>query len=179
MYDSYELEHKGHTFQVNVHADSDYGTPWDNSDCHGPVSKWTTRDKAPGERVLCSDRGIRRYYDFAEAIKIARRDKWGAPAKAFGAGENPTAGQIANAAVEADFEYLRSWCADEWCFVWMEVKHGEYSASLAGVESLHCYYKEVARELADEVLADIKRDTELARELAALEAALLNHGAYC
>lgn len=62
---------------ARVVYDEDAGTPWDNEDGHGPVSKWTNRPKRPGELVLQSDRGGYRYYDYAEAVKIAKRDGWG------------------------------------------------------------------------------------------------------
>ena len=71
------IEIDGRTFNVTIEPDSSHGAPWEEEDGHGPVSEWTRRDKRPGERVLCEDRGSRRYYDFAEACRIARRDGWG------------------------------------------------------------------------------------------------------
>lgn len=62
---------------VHTERDNDAGAPWDNSDGHGPVSDWTTRDKQPGELLLSSDCGSARFYDYAEACRIARRDGWG------------------------------------------------------------------------------------------------------
>ena len=64
-------------FRVTIHHDQDHGAPWDEHDGHGPVSDWTTRDKAPGELILSEDRRSKRYYDFAEACRVARRDDWG------------------------------------------------------------------------------------------------------
>lgn len=64
-------------FRIDVHDDQDMGAPWENADGHGPVSDWTTRDKRPGEWVLSSDRGSKRYYDAQEANRIAERDGWG------------------------------------------------------------------------------------------------------
>lgn len=69
--------YEGQSFRVTVEHDADHDAPWDNEDGHGPVSEWTTRDKAPGELVLCEDGRSKRYYDFAEACRIARRDGWG------------------------------------------------------------------------------------------------------
>lgn len=71
------FNHGGHWFRVSLPRDDDRGAPWDETPGHGPVSDWTRRQKAPGELVLCEDRGSRRYYDFAEACRIARRDDWG------------------------------------------------------------------------------------------------------
>lgn len=71
------VERGEYTLTVRTEYDSDYGTPWDNDCGHGPVSDWTTRDKRPGELVLSSERGSARFYDYAEACRIARRDGWG------------------------------------------------------------------------------------------------------
>lgn len=75
--DTLEAEHDGLRVVVTVHADDDAQAPWDREDGHGEVSDWTRRDKEPGERVLCEDRGAKRFYDFAGAVKLARRDGWG------------------------------------------------------------------------------------------------------
>jgi hypothetical protein len=64
-------------FRVTVHEDSDAGLPWEREDGHGTVSGWTDRAKRPGELVLAQSRRSKRYYDFAEACRIARRDGWG------------------------------------------------------------------------------------------------------
>lgn len=66
----------GKAFAFKIEDDSDMGPPWENEDGHSPVSDWTTRGKASGELVLSSDRDSRRFYDFKEACKIARRDGW-------------------------------------------------------------------------------------------------------
>ncbi|HDR9217360.1 TPA: hypothetical protein QDB35_000029 [Burkholderia vietnamiensis] len=74
-----ELTIDGHTyrFRVNVENDDDKGAPWDEEDGHGPVSDWTTRDQRRGEWVLSSDHGSKRFYDVAEANRIAKREGWG------------------------------------------------------------------------------------------------------
>jgi hypothetical protein len=146
---------KGFTITARLEHDPDAGKPWKNCDAYGPVSDWTSRDKKPGERVLCSDRNSRRYYDWAEAIAIAKRDGWDAPP--YGEG---TAGQRAERAVQADFERLRAWCNDEWYYVAVVLsvsRNGimldRYAASLCGIESDSGeYLTEVANELADEAL---------------------------
>jgi hypothetical protein len=58
------------------HDDSGFA-PWENDCGHGPVSDWERRDKLPGEMILNEDRGSKRFYDFAEACRMARKDKWG------------------------------------------------------------------------------------------------------
>jgi hypothetical protein len=69
----------GFTLIARIEPDYNHDAPWEECDGHGPVSDWTTRDKEPGELVLSEDRYSRRYYDFAEACRIARCDGWGAP----------------------------------------------------------------------------------------------------
>lgn len=112
----------GLTFSVELEYDCCHGAPWEEEDGHGPVSDWTRRDKRPGERVLHSDHGSRRYYDVAEATRIAKRDGWGVGADARAAlvarlGREPTAGEVTAAAVELDYQYLRAWCTNEWSYV--------------------------------------------------------------
>ena len=112
----------GCTLNVRTEYDDTMGQPWEEHDGHGPVSELTTRDKRAGERVLCTDRSSKRYYDFAEAMRIARRDGWGLTKEKLaalerGMGRKATKGEIFAAAVESDFEHLRSWCADEWHWI--------------------------------------------------------------
>ena len=106
------LEVDGRRFAWWVEPDAGGGAPWDNEDGHGPVSEWTRRGKRPGEMVLVSDRHSRRFYDFAEAVRIARAEGWDAPP--YGEG---TAGQRAHRAALADFRRLRDWCEGRWSYV--------------------------------------------------------------
>ena len=73
-----EIGGKLFTFAVKVEQDNDGQAPWEKSEGHGVVSEWGTRDKRAGELVLNTDRGSKRFYDFAETMKIARRDGWDA-----------------------------------------------------------------------------------------------------
>lgn len=77
IFDNDVIEKYGRKWRVNIEADDDFGPPWENADGHGPVSGWTSRDKRPGEWTLCADWGVRRYYDAAEANRMAKRDCWG------------------------------------------------------------------------------------------------------
>lgn len=109
--------YKGHTITVNVHHDEHMGPPWEEHDGHGIVSDWVRRGKAPGELVLCSDRGLSLYYDYSATMKIAKKDGWGLNDEAALArklGRPPTKGEIAHTSVVADYEYLRGWCNNEW-----------------------------------------------------------------
>lgn len=158
LYDGDTFEFKGRTFKFETRHDEGHEAPWDWADGHGPVSEWTARDKRPGERLLHSDRRSHRYYDFQEAVKIARRDGWDAAPLGEG-----TAGQRAARAAEADFEYLRRWCNDQWSYVGVVVtlldsddEETDETESLWGIESdAREYLEETARELADEICARV------------------------
>src|SRR5687768_10976075 len=102
----------GYELIARIEHDDCQETPWDRECGHGPVTEWTTRAKQPGERVLVEDHGSSRYYDFAEAVRIAKRDGWDAPP--YGQG---TKGQRATRAAEADFNRLRRWCNGDWEYV--------------------------------------------------------------
>lgn len=99
LYDGSIITVDGMNFRVSITHDDDMGPPWEECEGHGPVSNWERRSKAPGEMILCEDRGCKRFYDFQETVKIARRDGWGT------AGEFRMKGEQANAAALADFEY--------------------------------------------------------------------------
>ena len=108
----------GYTATVLVEYDEDSGPPWDDCDGHGPVTDWVTRDKRPGELVLCCGRGGKRYYDYSGALKVARKDGWDAAPYS----NTETKGQRAHKAVMADYEHLRAWCNEEWRYVGVTVR---------------------------------------------------------
>ena len=156
--DTTTAEHDGWTFAAEVHRDDSFGAPWLEHDGHGEVTDWTTRDKAPGELVLCSDRGSKRYYDFAGACALALRDGWNCPPYEI---EGETPRQKAARAARHNFEVLRAWCNDEWfwCGIVVTVSRDGIelgSASLWGIES-DCtdYHEEVINELIQECLDQI------------------------
>ena len=157
--------------------DQDHGEPWKEECGHGPVTDWVHRDKYSGERVLCLDHGSKRYYDFAGAMKIAKRDGWGLNDDELAKltkrlGHTPTKGQITEAAVEHDFQYLKDWCDDKWHYIGVivtlfnEDDEEQDERSLWGVEDSGDYYQTVASELADELIAlhelDIREDADFA-----------------
>lgn len=142
----------GRFFRVEIERDDCARAPWEECDGHGPVSEWTTRDKAPGELILVKDRRSQRYYDFAGAVRQARREGWGVAQPPEGA----TKGQIAAMAARQDYACLRAWCNDEWHYVTVTVTDpitGEHE-SLGRVESDdEVYLAECACNLADELAA--------------------------
>src|SRR5690348_8411347 len=149
------IEVQGRQFSVAIEYDDSMGEPWKEHDGHGVVSEWTTRDKRPGERVINQDGRSYRYYDFAATIKRALEEGWDAPP--YGGRKRERAARAA----EADFERMRGWCNDQWhwCGVVVTLLDDEgdetkEAASLWGIESdAGDYLNQVARELADEILA--------------------------
>ena len=121
------------------------------------LASGTTRAKLPGEVIIAQDRGSYRYYDFAEACRIARREGW--DAEPYNNGQETKRQQAAKAA-RADMERMRQWCDNYWSYVGVVVtahcdccdRFTGRSASLWGIESdAGDYLEEVARELADEL----------------------------
>ena len=165
--------YNGHQFRIVLERDEDHGPPWIEHDGHGIVSDWTTRPKDPGEKILHTDRNSRRYYDVAATLKIAKRDQWGCPHHA-NPKQHATKGDQLACAVEADFEYLRRWCTDQWWYVGVSVvlldaagHNTRYrSRGIWGIESdAEDYHRAVAEEEADQLLADLpaQLDAEIAR----------------
>lgn len=165
-WDGDTFERHGREFRVEFPYDLSIDAPWEREDGHGPVSGWRYGDsctgrpvKAPGERVLCTDRRSFRAYDFAGALKLAAKDGWGLGDEdrqklAARLGREPTRREIQVQAVEQDFDRLRRWCANDWGYVGVIVTDtatGQVE-SLWGIESdATDYLAEVAHELADEI----------------------------
>jgi hypothetical protein len=151
--DHIECEAEGFKITARISLDEDTGPPWKEHDGHGPVSEWTSRPKNAGERVLSQDGRSFRYYDFAGAVAIAKRDKWG--------GKSPSE------AAERDFEAMRAWCNDSWfwCGIVVTVKRAGVKlgkAALWGIDCNHphgrdnAYLLEVANELLPEAIDDAR-----------------------
>ncbi len=161
------FDYEGRTFHVEAIDDDFTGAPWDEFDGLGSVSEWTRRDKTPGEWVLCEDRDSKRYYDFSEAMRMAKKDGWDAPP--YGAG---TKGERALRAVKANFEWLRGWCNGQWRFSTLHVvlfgeeDEVEYEDYLGGVEydySSNGYWLEVAKEMASEIMWEVRNQEKKAK----------------
>jgi len=149
----------GVMFNVEIVTNEGSLVPWKMSDGHGPVrqiSRNPAIPKRPGERYL-SERGVSSayLYDWQAAITIALRDHWGPGERAASHGLTPH--QVAAVAVQADFEYLRAWCNDEWHYVGIVVTHEASGAhrelwgieSNAGDEYLNSVTHDLARECMD------------------------------
>lgn len=144
--------------KVRCKFDRDHGLPWKEEEGHGPVSEWVTRDKGPGERVLCEDRRSKLYYDFAAAMKMAKRDGWGISEERKAALEKQegvilTKAGIAALAVEADFDLLRRWCNNDWQYIVLYVTlHNAAGSQLdidtvGGMSNDGDYWKEEAADM--------------------------------
>jgi len=142
------IELNGRTFQAFTAPDDSGDAPWECNEGHGPVSDWRKRDsKRAGELVLCEDRRYCRFYDFAAAVKLARKDGWDTPPYKQG-----TPGERAERAAMADFKFLRGYCRGDWYYVGVIVECDGECESLWGIESTADeYLKETAHELAHEL----------------------------
>lgn len=164
----------GRIAEVRVEDDDTMPAPWDAHDGHGPVREVRSGEspKSAGERVLHRDGYDWTLYDFAEAVKIARKDGWDAAnccgnwiKYGWGAVEHgddcarrtETKREQAVRAVESDFERLRAWCRDEWRWIGVVVElkdaDGETveQSSVWGIESDTDYWRDVAAELVNEL----------------------------
>lgn len=74
-YETIRVNRRAFAFRIVPYCDM--GAPWEEHDGHGPVSEWESRAKLPGEIIINQDGESRRFYDFAAACQIARRDGWG------------------------------------------------------------------------------------------------------
>lgn len=151
-----QLEVDGVKFNVYVCPDESSRPPWENNDCHGPVSKWTTRSKKPGEMVLANDHGQSIYYDFQESCRIAKKRLPGIPRC-----DGKTKRQIAANYAMEDFKYLRGYINGYWEYVGVIVQllddDGDEilgdSESVWGIESNNkCYINTIASQLAQEIV---------------------------
>jgi hypothetical protein len=159
----------GNTLTVSTPYDETHREPWKECDGHGIISEWTSRDKAAGEWILASDGDSRRFYDFAETIKLAKRDGWGLGDEhktelTRKLGRAPTKREITAESVRRDYEFLRGWCNDQWTYIGVTVTLTDPDGkelgedSLWGVESFGDYWKEIADELAETLVSNYEKE---------------------
>lgn len=179
------IEMEGLTFRAETVADDDNPRPWDECDGHGSVREISHNSitgrlsKSSGERVLY-DGGRREYsfaYDWQEAVLRARAEGWGVSAETLAKleadkGRTLTPGELAHAAVQQDFDFLRRWCAGQWAYVGVVVTlldtDGEDTSeteSLWRIESDSGeYLVEVAADLAHEICARVGKRRKFIEE---------------
>jgi hypothetical protein len=150
MYDGDEFERNGYLFRFSTERDNGLGDPWVVDDGYGVVVDWTDKCvKRPWHRIMLEDRGKVVLYDWRASMLKARKDEWGC--KDAPPGSTPR--QIAALAVEADFQRLRAWCNDEWCWLTVGVEDlaGGGTQYCGGIESDSdsSFFVEVANDLAE------------------------------
>lgn len=170
----FKLTNNGLTFQADVQVDIDAEAPWDREDGHGPVRSvaynrfsGNRTDKKPGERIIDVGNRTAWVYDFAEALKIAKRDNWGS-AKAT---PDMTPAQVRELAVMEDMERMGSWLRSEWGYIGVVVtlldvkgRKTEVFDALWGIESdSHDYITEEAQRMADTIAKDYADKNEIVK----------------
>lgn len=177
LYEDTVFEHAGLKFKYRTEPDLDSGPPWKESEGHGPVSEVryssTGPKLRPGERLLQLDRGYYLAYDWQAATAAAKADGWGLGKEALlklekALGRKPTAGDIREAAVQSDFDFLHGWCNDKWYYVGVivtlqiEDEHAHLVEDEDFTNSLWCvengddnYIEEVVLQLADEIASTV------------------------
>ena len=166
-FNSETIEHMGVTVRIEYFHDSDSGFPWENDEGCGPVRKsnhrhgvnWSTNgDKKPGERPLnCPDRNeYQFYYDWKEAMKIAKRDGWNAAPY--------DAPNRALRAVQADFDFIRGFLNDDWHYVGIVCtvldSDGDETTdadSCWGFETFKDYHLAAGKELAESLAESVHK----------------------
>lgn len=148
------------TYKVEILPEEGGELPWEWSDGYGIVSDWTTRDKRPGELILCADRNSKRFYDFAGTMKKARAEGWDHTPYNTG-----TKDERARRAVMADYENLKAWCDGDWSYVYVMVTCTETgdtsSLGMIASNSSPDYFEEVQADLIAEIESVIdSRQTE-------------------
>ena len=172
--------------RVSCHYDPDMRPPWKEHDGHGSVSDWKRKDdKLPGERLLSGDGGSYRFYDWQGAIETAKRDGWGigvdaknALAKKKGKDVHElTRGEIVEAAVQADFDYLAGWANDRWHWIGYTTEFSRDDGDTWQDGSASCWgfddEKYMIESAFDELEGEIDSMLALERETALNEPACL------
>lgn len=164
LYDGDIFELDGRRFRVRFPYDEDSTAPWDDCDGHGTVRQvrfgyYDRTPKRAGELVLYAERGAAILYDYEEACRIARKDGWGSK----NCKPEMSKRQKAATAARDDYNFLRGWCNDLWCYVGVVVSllddEGDEmdQRSLWRIESDdYAYHEIVARELAQQLADSVK-----------------------
>jgi hypothetical protein len=167
----------GWSLRVSVKWDDGLGPPWKEYDGHGPVSDWRKSDsKSPGERPLITDRGLSLFYDWQEAIKLAKREGWGCRHRSSGPNgadfnippkEHKTKGEERACSVQSDFDYCRRYAEDQWHWVGIVVILLDEEDKELGEDSCwgyssdnHQYLNTEAREFAAHLIATARTETK-------------------
>ena len=117
------VTYQGRTIKIEWNNDDCYGRPWEENDCYGIVKGWQRSDKAPGEVILCSDRGDKLIYDCAGSVA-----KWK---------KEGVCGQEADRYARQSVKRLKEYLLDNWSYVFARVtiEGLEYEEAVGGIES--------------------------------------------
>ena len=121
--DTDSVTYQGRTIRIEWGHDSCYGWPWEENDCYGIVKGWQQSDKAPGEVILCSNRGSKLIYDYAGSV--ANWKKQG------------ICGQEADKYANQSVKRLKEYLLDNWSYAMARVtiEGLEYEETVGGIES--------------------------------------------
>lgn len=164
MYEDHgTFTYKGYTFRVETTRDNDYGHPWDAEDGHGVVVKagrrgYHSQHRPPGSREL----GYDWYYLQRQSLAKAKRDDWGLLPHQLQAlrdklGREPTAREVIAESVECDYNHLRAYMRDEWCYNVLRVTLLDIDG---GATDLCEHLGGVALEYGDDVIKCMRSDVE-------------------
>jgi hypothetical protein len=177
--DSWTVENNGRTYRVTIKHDQDTCAPWEEFDGMIDVERvsynygtYCGPSKKPGEYVFHrGDHGCYSYVvDMPRAIEKALSESWGVSEAvrsgvALAKGRPMTEREIAVYAVNQNIEFMRGWCADEWCYVGVCVslldEDGEHVAAAWAIESISGDYikDDVIPELISQIEHEIDRHT--------------------
>lgn len=122
------FQHAGREIKVSWSNDEDAHAPWIETDCYGIVSRWTSRDKEPGEVIVATDRNSILFFDFAGTVAKFRKEGM--------------SGQDAHNAALHSCERVRKYCSDQWSYLCATVEvdklcndGSSYLDCLCGIES--------------------------------------------
>jgi hypothetical protein len=99
---------------------------------------WLSRDKEPGEVIICSSSGSKRFYHFAGAVAQLKMDG--------------CSGAEADRIAKSEVKRFQDWCNDQWHYInaFVTIDGLEYTASLGAIES------DWADSAMDDLLAEAK-----------------------
>ena len=136
-------------------------TPWEFCDNEADlITDWTLRDKKPGEMILNTDGKFKRFFDYRAACKYALKYQLGSRDALPG----DTKKQIASKAALNLFNYLRSWCNDEWTYRHISItlidpdtnQETDFIESCGGIEDLNNYDQDWINENAVVLIESFK-----------------------
>ena len=122
----YSIAISGIQFEVKIVPSHDAQKPWEdagNGSVREASASWTGHPALKaGEKVLHQNRHHYWIFDYAGATKQAKAESWGIGDDGWAAltkklGREPTSKEVTKAAVDKNFDYLKSWLSNDWGYV--------------------------------------------------------------